>query len=356
MTQFVQPGSLQFDEVAYAYGDSVEPAIEDFTAAIAPGELVVIVGPSGCGKSTLLKIVAGLISPSHGQLIIDGKNVIDRPTQQRGIGWVPQSYALFDHLNVVDNIGFGLKMQRLPKAQRKRRIQTLLSLCQISELARRSVRDLSGGQRQRVAIARALAVQPSVLLLDEPLAALDPQLRETLRAGLVKLVKESGATTLFVTHDQAEALAIADRIIVLKAGHLEQYDTPENLWNCPANGFVAEFISNANVIQAHRINRDEVEVASGLVGKIDPNRAPTHSHKVQVALRPSDVRVDSHSDIRTLVTDLEYTGGRYLIRSHIPDGPQLSFFSPKPLEIGTTVPITLEDTQLAIVGSSIAQT
>lgn len=349
MTQFVQPGSLCFESITFTYAGNHEPAIEEFTAAIAPGELVAIVGPSGCGKSTLLKIVAGLISPGHGQLLIDGKNVIDQPTQQRGIGWVPQSYALFDHLNVVENIGFGLKMQRLSKAKRKGRIQTLLSLCQISELANRSVRDLSGGQRQRVAIARALAVRPSVLLLDEPLAALDPQLRATLRTSLVQLIRESGATTLFVTHDQAEALAIADRIIVFKAGHLEQYDTPETLWNRPANSFVAKFLSNAEVVQAWRIGQDKVEVVSGLIGRIDPAQAPANSRQIQIALRPGDVKISDRSDVRTLVTDLEYTGGRYLVRSQIPDGPSISFFALEPPKIGSTVPIQLEDTRLSIV-------
>ena len=245
-----QAASLQFEAMSYCYPGGKHPAIHAVDLAVNPGELVVLVGPSGCGKSTLLKLVAGLIEPSQGQLRINGQEIVGTPPQQRGVGWVPQSYALFDHLTVADNIAFGLRMQqrpqRLPKAKQKARVHTLLALCHMGELAQRSVRDLSGGQRQRVAIARALAVQPKVLLLDEPLAALDPQLRSTLRTNLVNLLRESGATTLFVTHDQAEALAIADRIAVLRAGRLEQYGTPEQLWTRPANAFVAEFFEQCS--------------------------------------------------------------------------------------------------------------
>lgn len=349
MTPFTEPGSFQFEAITYAYEGAKVPAVDAIDFAVEPGQLAVLVGPSGCGKSTLLKIAAGLLEPNQGRLLINGKDVVGRPPQQRGVGWVPQSYALFDHLSVADNIAFGLRMQGLSKNKQKGRVQNLLELCQIPELARRSVHDLSGGQRQRVAIARALAVHPNVLLLDEPLAALDPQLRSSLRANLVELVRESGATTLFVTHDQGEALAIADRIAVLRAGRLEQYGPPETLWNHPINNFVAQFLSNADVVEGRRVDVDAVEIVPGLTAKIEPTYFDGST--LQIALRPDNVKVDP-AGIRVVVIGTEYTGGRYLIRGQIPDGPQLSFFSPQSLPLGATVPIQLRtDIKLSVVGS-----
>ena len=349
MTPFTEPGSFRFEAITYAYPGAKSPAIDAVDFAVDPGQLAVLVGPSGCGKSTLLRIAAGLLEPNRGRLLINGKDMVGRPAQQRNIGWVPQSYALFDHLSVADNIAFGLRMQGLSKPKQKGRVQNLLALCQISELAQRSVQELSGGQRQRVAIARALAVQPKVLLLDEPLAALDPQLRSSLRANLVELVRESGATTLFVTHDQGEALAIADHIAVLRAGRLEQYGSPETLWNHPVNSFVAQFLSNADVLEGRRIAIDTVELAAGLAAKVDP--ACFEDNLLTVALRPDNVEIDS-AGIRVVVTGAEYTGGRYLIRAQVPDGPPLSFFSPQSLSVGTTAPIRLcPDTKLSVVGS-----
>lgn len=350
-TMSSQPGSLQFEAITYAY-EKATPAINNVNLVVEPGQLVVLVGPSGCGKSTLLKLAAGLLEPDQGRLLINGRDMVGRPPQQRGVGWVPQSYALFDHLTVADNVAFGLRMQRLSKKKQSSRVQSLLALCQITALARRSVHDLSGGQRQRVAIARALAVQPNVLLLDEPLAALDPQLRSSLRANLVNLVRESGATTLFVTHDQGEALAIADRIAVLRAGRLEQYGTPEAVWKYPVNRFVAQFLSSADVIEGRKLAINVVELMPGLTAKIDP--VNFDSDTLQVALRPDDLEI-APAGIRVVVIAAEYTGGRYLIRAQIPDGPQISFFSPQPLSLGTTVPLQLRaDTKLSVIGSQQA--
>lgn len=345
-----QSGSLQFKAITYTYEGAKTPAINDVRLAVESGELVVLVGPSGCGKSTLLRMVAGLIDPSQGELLINDRNVVGQSPQQRKVGWVPQSYGLFDHLTVSENISFGLKMHRVGRVKQKQQVQSLLALCKIQSLASRSVRELSGGQRQRVAIARALAVEPNVLLLDEPLAALDPQLRSALRAELVSLIRQSGATTLFVTHDQAEALAIADRIAVFQDGCLEQYGRPEHLWNRPANDFVAEFLSNAIVIQSRRISKDSVEITPGLTAKIEP--ADVSSDVVRIALRASDIVIDTAAPcVRAVVLASEYTGGQYLIQSQVPDGPRLSFFSAHDMGQGTTVPIRVRsDAPVAVVG------
>ncbi|MEL6604809.1 MAG: ABC transporter ATP-binding protein [Cyanobacteria bacterium J06614_10] len=339
-------GALRFEKVSYTYANAKTAAIAQVSFTANPGDLVVVVGPSGCGKSTLLKTVSGLIEPNHGSILIDGKDVVGKPPQRRNIGWVPQSYALFDHLSVTQNITFGLRMQGMSTVQQKRRAQEMLSLCQIAELAERSVRSLSGGQRQRVAIARALAVQPRVLLLDEPLAALDPQLRAALRTELVKMVRKSGATTLFVTHDQAEALAIADHIAVLRDGCLEQYGTPEDLWHYPQNAFVAEFLSNAKVVECRLKGVGEqgyeVEIVPGLTANIRPDKlssALADYSVSNIALHPEDIEIDADSRVRAVADSCEYAGGQYLIGAQILDGPTLSFFSPRAVDAGTAVPI-----------------
>ncbi|MDW8234886.1 MAG: ABC transporter ATP-binding protein, partial [Roseiflexaceae bacterium] len=233
---------------------AAHPVVHDICLSVLPGEIVVLVGPSGCGKSTLLRLTAGLLFPTAGRLLMDETDTSAIPPDRRRVGWVPQSYALFEHLNVRDNIAFGLRMRRASRQEIARRVSDMLDLCRITELAQRRVSQLSGGQRQRVAIARALAVSPRVLLLDEPLAALDPQLRTAIRTDLQALLRASGVTTLFVTHDQAEALAVADRVAVLRAGRLEQFGTPQQLWRTPANAFVAEFFGGAVVLPARRLN------------------------------------------------------------------------------------------------------
>ena len=332
------PATLQFNQVSYQYGSDAL-AVDDINLLIKPGNLVVLVGPSGCGKSTLLKLVAGLMQPTRGTLLLDGLDVASLPPQQRQVGWVPQSYALFDHLSVADNIAFGLRMQRVSRKKRRQRTENLLELCQIQALAKRAVNELSGGQRQRVAIARALAVQPRVLLLDEPLAALDPQLRSSLRSNLVALLRETGVTTLFVTHDQAEALAIADKIAVLQDGRVAQYGNPETLWNQPASAFVARFISHADIVEAHRVAADRAEIVPGLVAPIPGDTS--HAQTVTLALRPSDLQVAAQADQGVAIVALtsEYTGAAYLIQGQIPNGPRLSFFSPHPIQCGATVPL-----------------
>jgi len=348
------PASLEFEEVSYAYSASKGVAIASINLQIKPGELVVLVGPSGCGKSTLLKLVSGLITPDQGRLLIDGIDVSGVSPQERQVGWVPQSYALFDHLTVAENVAFGLRMQGIPPAKRKRQTQTMLELCHIAELAQRAVSELSGGQRQRVAIARALAISPRVLLLDEPLAALDPQLRSTLRTNLENLLRETGVTTLFVTHDQAEALAIADRIAVLRNGRVEQYGTPEELWNTPINEFVARFLSNAQVVQGRLVGTGEVEIAPGLVAKINPTLlAHLPSDAVQLALHPTDLQL-APTGVGAIATTSEYVGGRYLTRVQVVNGPMLSLFLEQMLSPGTMISIHLRpDATIAVIKARV---
>ena len=226
-------------------------ALEPTTLHIESGETVVFLGPSGCGKTTMLRIIAGLETPDAGGRVRFGdEDVTDTPIEQRNVGMVFQSYALFPNMNVAENIGYGLKIRGVGTAERARRIAELVELTGIEGLEGRSIDQLSGGQRQRVALARAVAVRPRVLLLDEPLTALDALLRERLRGELNSLLRALGITSVYVTHDQAEAMTLGDRIVVMRKGAIAQIGTPRDIYFSPANRYVAEFVGAANVVEA----------------------------------------------------------------------------------------------------------
>ncbi|HET7314405.1 sulfate ABC transporter ATP-binding protein [Salinisphaera sp.] len=240
--------SIQISGVSRRYGN--HQALADIDLRIESGELVALLGPSGCGKTTLLRIIAGLEQPDTGTLELEGQDVVDRHVRERGIGFVFQHYALFRHMSVYENVAFGLRVrprkQRLVEAEIKRRVHELLELVQLDWLADRYPPQLSGGQRQRIALARALAVEPRVLLLDEPFGALDANVRRDLRRWLVRLHDELHVTSVFVTHDQEEAMEVADRIVVMNAGRIEQYERPEVVYERPASAFVSRFLGDVN--------------------------------------------------------------------------------------------------------------
>ncbi|CAD6008387.1 ABC transporter ATP-binding protein [Agreia sp. COWG] len=244
--------------VEHRYGSSV--SLHDVSLAVTDGEVLALVGPSGCGKSTLLRVIAGLLAPSAGVVHLAGDDATRLRAEKRGIGYVPQSYALFPHLDVRGNVAYGLAAQRVPRTERAARVKEALELTRLTEFADRMPSQLSGGQRQRVALARALAIRPTVLLLDEPLSALDPQLRDGMRRDLRALLDAARCTTIIVTHDQSEALALADRVAVMRAGRLVQLDTVEGIWQRPAEPFVAEFVAGAATVAA-RVADGFVELA-----------------------------------------------------------------------------------------------
>ncbi len=223
-------------------------ALDGLTLDIAPGELVALLGPSGCGKTTALRIVAGFEFADSGMVTVDGKDIAPVPAAKRDMGMVFQSYSLFPNMTALDNVGFGLRMRKLSGAERARRAGALLDMVGLAAQAKQYPHQLSGGQQQRVALARALAVEPRVLLLDEPLSALDAKVRLQLREQIRTLQQRLGTTTLFVTHDQEEALSMADRVGVMKDGKLEQIATPSQLYSTPATAFVAEFVGTMNRI------------------------------------------------------------------------------------------------------------
>src|SRR5688572_4629302 len=239
---------VRFDHITKRFDDTV--ALDDINLEIAAGELFFLLGPSGCGKSTLLRLIAGLHEPTSGRIYFNGSDVSSLDTQHRNAVMVFQSYALWPHMTVRENVRFGLAVRRVSRAKQEERVQSVLKLVQLEPLANRKPNQLSGGQQQRVALARALAVEPACLLLDEPLSNLDAKLRHEMRSEIRRICKTSGFTTIYVTHDQKEALSVADRIAVMKDGRLAQVGTPGELYHKPASSFVAGFIGHANLLPA----------------------------------------------------------------------------------------------------------
>ena len=242
--------SVRVEACGKTFADGTR-ALEPATLDIARGETLVLLGPSGCGKTTMLRIIAGLEVPdTGGRVLFDDRNMTSVPIERRNVGMVFQSYALFPNMSVADNIGYGLKIRRMASKERAARIAELVALTNISGLENRRIHQLSGGQRQRVALARAVAIRPGILLLDEPLTALDAALRDRLRGELNRLLRALGITTIYVTHDQSEAMELGDRIVVMQKGAIAQIGTPREIYFKPKNRFVAEFVGAANIIES----------------------------------------------------------------------------------------------------------
>ena len=236
--------------------------LEATDLSIAAGETLVLLGPSGCGKTTTLRLIAGLEAPDSGRVQFGDEDVTLVPIERRNVGMVFQSYALFPNMTVAENVAYGLKVRGMPAADRARRVRERLEMVQIAPLAERAINQLSGGQKQRVALARAIAPRPRVLLLDEPLTALDARLRETLRGDIDALLRSIGITTVYVTHDQAEAMALADRIAVMDRGRIAQLGTPREIYFQPANAFVADFIGTLNRVDGQRFRPEDAELVA----------------------------------------------------------------------------------------------
>jgi putative spermidine/putrescine transport system ATP-binding protein len=288
-----QSQSLELRHVSHAFGTS--PAVENVSLSLRAGELVALLGPSGCGKSTLLRIVAGFIRQTRGQVLFDGKSVDHVPANRRGVGIVFQSYALFPHLSVSENISYGLEAQGISRDARIRRVREMLELSRMEEFAQRLPRQLSGGQQQRVALARALAVAPNILLLDEPFAALDKDLRLDMQIEIKKLQKLTGVTTVIVTHDQEEALALADRVAVMSRGRVEQLGSPAEIYDSPSTLFVSRFVGTTNLLSGRvaRILGGQAEIVLDCGPTIMATIVdlPTGTSRALVSIRPHHLRI-----------------------------------------------------------------
>lgn len=280
---------IRLDGCAKTFPDGTR-ALLDTNIDVAPGEIMALLGPSGCGKTTMLRIVAGLETADAGGRVRFGEDdVTTIPIEKRAVGMVFQSYALFPNMTVAGNVGYGLKVRGVPRGEAADRVRDVLALCQLTELTGRSVSALSGGQRQRVALARAVAPRPRVLLLDEPLSALDAALRDHLRSELAALLRRLNTTAIFVTHDQAEAMAIADRIAVMQTGKILQIDTPETLYHAPANSYVAEFVGGANRFDGRHSNPGDSAKLVLPGGELRLPRPLTNGHAVYV--RPEAIAI-----------------------------------------------------------------
>ena len=313
---------LQLSGIRKQFGETI--AVDNVSLALEPGEIVCLLGPSGCGKTTLLRLVAGLEQSDTGAIVLNGQDLAHVPTYQRGIGMMFQSYALFPHMSVAENVGYGLQMANKPAAQITQRVQEMLALVDLDGLDKRRIDQLSGGQQQRVALARSLATQPSVLLLDEPLGSLDRLLRERLLGELRTILKRVGVTALYVTHDQSEAFGIADRVAVMNAGRIEQIAPPQDLYARPATVFVAEFLGHSNVVKMAADGALQTHIRPAL-----RETATTH-----VLIPPFAAALDGRGDLAVEATVIAYAfRGRFaLLRCDV--AGQMLVFSVDPFRGG----------------------
>jgi putative spermidine/putrescine transport system ATP-binding protein len=277
---------LTLEALTRIYGDVA--AVSDVNLSVAKGEFISLLGPSGCGKTTTLQMIAGLVEPSAGRITLDGRDITREKPDRRGLGIVFQSYALFPHMTVAQNVAFGLEMRKVPRAERDKRVAQALALVQLAAMAERHPRQLSGGQRQRVAVARALVIDPPVLLLDEPLSNLDAKLREEMQFELRGIQQRVGTTTIMVTHDQGEALSMSDRVVVMEHGRIKQVDAPYRLYENPATPFISSFVGKMNRLSG-TWRRGGVEIA----GRVLPCEGAglADGENVVLSVRPEKVNL-----------------------------------------------------------------
>ncbi|NND92424.1 MAG: sn-glycerol-3-phosphate ABC transporter ATP-binding protein UgpC [Granulosicoccus sp.] len=337
------PPTLELKDIRKSFGPV--DVIHGIDLAIEDGEFVVFVGPSGCGKSTLLRLIAGLDDPTSGDIHLQGKRVNSVPASERGLSMVFQSYALYPHMSVRANLSFGLENIRLPREEIKRRVADAAALLQIDQLLDRRPGQLSGGQRQRVAIGRAIVREPIIFLLDEPLSNLDAELRLQMRVEISNLHAELGNTMIYVTHDQIEAMTMADRIVVLRGGHIEQIGKPLELYNHPANKFVAGFIGAPQMnFMAGTLAGRLLKLDNGITREV-PVLDAGRSERVTLGIRPEviDVSLEGHGDETIKVQNFEQLGSVTYIYGEFANGETLTVQLAQqiPLQRGQSVGVTL---------------
>ena len=335
---------ITIENLTKKFGDFT--AVNNFNATIESGELIALLGPSGCGKSTMLNMLSGILPVTEGKIYFDNDDVTDIGAEKRGVGLVFQNYALYPHMTVLENIAFPLEIKKVKKAEREAKAIEMAKLVHVDMLLNRKPKELSGGQQQRVAIARALIKNPRVLLLDEPLSNLDARLRIEMREEIRRIQQETKITTIFVTHDQEEAMSISDKIVLMKDGVLQQKDDPQNLYDEPANCFVADFLGNPPINKTHGVVKDGKIVLDGdCIVEIPGVEKIADGTKVTMSMRAESIVVDENGTIETTV-DTKYVIGKevlaYLdlgahhVRAYVP--------AEKELQHGEKVKVSLKKT------------
>ncbi|HEY7969665.1 MAG TPA: ABC transporter ATP-binding protein [Candidatus Limnocylindrales bacterium] len=320
---------LVLEGVQKQFPGAPHAAVEDFNLAAEKGEFVSFLGPSGCGKTTTLRMIAGFERPTAGTITISGNDITNKPANRRNVGMVFQSYALFPNMSVADNIGFGLRVRKRPKDQIRKRTAELLELINLGDKGERYPYQLSGGQQQRVALARALAIEPEVLLLDEPLSALDAKIRVALRKEIRAIQRQLGITTVYVTHDQEEAMSLSDRVVVMSEGRVEQIGPPPEIYNFPATPFVASFVGTLNLLPATVVEAATARVSIGEqeIRGAAPIEASVGSH-VTVAVRPEAVELGvggGPNRLHGIIEDVSFLGSIVRTRLKLTDDASLSW-------------------------------
>lgn len=342
---------VELKDIDVSY-DNKKYILEDLNLAIQKGELVSLLGPSGCGKTTTLRVMAGLIEHQDGTFSVDGENLNQVPVHKRQFGMVFQSYALFPHLSIYDNVAFGLKLQKVNPSIIKEKVMDMLKVCGLEGLDHRFPKQLSGGQRQRVALARALVIEPKLLLLDEPLSNLDAKLRVAMRLEIRRLHEKLNMTTIFVTHDQEECFSISDKVAVMNQGIIEQFDTPEQIYNYPKSRFVAEFIGFENFIKVSKSQDEKFVDLAGNTYYVSSMPKTEVSSECVLAIRPEEIKI-----VENQVTNDNHLTGTITVRTFMGKGYQyevatsagkllVNDFSDRKFETGAEIQLLLPQTKL----------
>jgi spermidine/putrescine transport system ATP-binding protein len=336
---------IAIEHVSHAFGDKT--VLEDINLVVGKGEFVTILGPSGCGKTTLMRLIGGFLKASEGKISIAGTDMTKTPPHHRPVNTVFQKYALFPHLNVFNNIAFGLNLKKLPQAEIKKRVMQVLKIVSMTDYEERDVDSLSGGQQQRVAIARAIVNEPEVLLLDEPLAALDLKMRKDMQMEIKAMHKKLGITFVYVTHDQEEALTLSDTIVVMSEGKIQHIGTPTEVYNEPINAFVADFIGESNILNGVMIEDSLVEFAGHKFQCVDKGFA--QNEPVDVVIRPEDIYIFEMSEAAQFsgqVTSSIFKGVHYEMMVTTPEGFEFMIQDYHFFEVGKTVGLKVKPSDI----------
>lgn len=337
---------IDLKHISVKLGDN--QVLDDLSLYIRDREFITLLGPSGCGKTTILRVIAGFLEPDEGDVIFEDKKINGVPPHKRQVNTIFQRYALFPHLNVYENVAFGLRIKKAPESEIEKTVSKMLSIVNLSGFEKRNINSLSGGQQQRVAIARALAVKPRVLLLDEPLGALDLKLRREMQVELKKIQQQMGITFIYVTHDQEEALTMSDTVVVLNQGYIQQIGTPVDIYNEPTNAFVADFIGESNIIDGVMIRDRLVRILGAEFACVDEGFG--ENMPVDVVIRPEDVVLTppSQGELKGVVTDIIFKGVHY--EMHVmANGYEWLVHSTVSTPIGAEVGLSVEPSNIQIM-------